>query len=150
MDSAMIMPIASQMFYEFINDLSDIKGMTLIAMYADLRRYMNMHNDHAPQEEIRKQAMTIYTDYIIEDNTYELPDNDIILDLRDGYNKKTGQIEYTLEDDLFCDLNEFCIGGLEVYYEIFKKSDRFSDLRNEVDRQEILYHVLRKYNLISN
>ena len=56
----MIMPLASQMFYDFINDLNDIKGMTLIAMYSDLRRYMNMINDHEPEKELLKQAFTIY------------------------------------------------------------------------------------------
>jgi len=149
-DSAMIMPIASQMFYEFLNDLSDIRGMTLIAMYSDLRRYSNMISDHAPAEEIKKQAMTVYKDYIIKGNTYEMDSNEIIDDLREGYNGKTKEIEYDIDEVLFTDLFDFCIGGLEVYYEIFKKSDRFTELRNEVDRQEVLYHVLKKYNLISN
>ena len=40
LESAMIMPVSSKMFYDFLNDLGDIKGMTLIALYADLRRYM--------------------------------------------------------------------------------------------------------------
>jgi hypothetical protein len=42
------------------------------------------------------------------------------------------------------------MGALEVYYGVFKKSDRFELLKDEVDRQEVMYHVLRKYNLISN
>ena len=45
---------------------------------------------------------------------------------------------------------EFCIGALEVYYAVFKKSDRFERLMDEVDRQEVMYHVLSKYNMIDN
>jgi hypothetical protein len=40
------------MFFEFINDLAEIKGLTLIALYADLRRYMNLLADRAPAEDI--------------------------------------------------------------------------------------------------
>jgi len=76
--------------------------------------------------------------------------NEIIMDLRAGFSNRTGQIEYTLDGELFLTLYDFCIGALEVYYAVFKKSDRFEELRDEVDRQEIMYHVLRKYNLISN
>lgn len=45
LESAMMMPASSQMFYEFINDLGDVQGITLIALYADLRLYMNMISD---------------------------------------------------------------------------------------------------------
>ena len=45
LESAMMMPASSQMFYDFINDLGDIRGITLIALYADLRLYMNLVND---------------------------------------------------------------------------------------------------------
>ena len=48
----MIMPVSSKMFYDFLNDLGDIKGITLIALYADLRRYMVLVQDKAPDNEI--------------------------------------------------------------------------------------------------
>ena len=44
----MMMPVSSQMFYEFINDLGDIRGITLVALYADLRVYTNLVIDLAP------------------------------------------------------------------------------------------------------
>ena len=37
LESALMMPTSCQIFYDFINDLGDVKGITLIAMYADLR-----------------------------------------------------------------------------------------------------------------
>ena len=153
LESAMMMPASSQMFYEFINDLGDIRGITLMALYADLRLYMNMVNDHLgenDQEELVKQAHLVYADYLVEGNTYEMEPNEIIHELRRGYNARSGQIEFNLDSELFQALYDFCIGALEVYYAVFKKSDRFEELRDEVDRQEIMYHVLRKYNLISN
>ena len=76
--------------------------------------------------------------------------NEIVLNLRDGYDTRTQQIYLSINEDLFLQLYDFCIGALEVYYAVFKKSDRFEALRNEVDRQEVQYHVLRKFNLISN
>lgn len=71
-------------------------------------------------------------------------------DLKVAYNQKTGTIAYPLDGELFQELYQFCISGLEVYYAVFKQSDRFEELQDEVDRQEIMYHVARKYNLISN
>ena len=41
----MMMPSSSQIFYEFIHDLGDIRGITLIALYADLRIYMHLVSD---------------------------------------------------------------------------------------------------------
>ena len=130
----MMMPASSQMFYEFINDLGDIRGITLIALYADLRLYLNMIGDQESPEEIAKQAQVIYQDYIIENNTYEMESNDIIMDLRYGYDLQTGQINYTLDGELFQPLFDFCIGALEVFYAVFKKSDRYEHLKDEVER----------------
>ena len=45
LESAMMMPASSKIFYEFITDLGDIRGITLIALYADLRLYLNMVSD---------------------------------------------------------------------------------------------------------
>ena len=50
LESAMMMPVSSQMFYEFINDLGDIRGITLVALYADLRVYTNLVIDQAPAD----------------------------------------------------------------------------------------------------
>ena len=39
---------------------------------------------------------------------------------------KTGEIQEDLSDGkTFEELFDFCIGALEVYYAVFKKSDRF-------------------------
>lgn len=46
---------------------------------------------------------------------------------------------------LFSNLIVFASGGLEVFYESFQNSSRFQLLKNEVEEQEIIYNVLRRY-----
>ena len=55
-----------------------------------------------------------------------------------------------VNETLFQGLILFAAGGLEVYYDLFMQSERFQDLQIEVEKQEILYNVLRRYQLISN
>ena len=54
LESAMMMPASSQIFYEFINDLGDIRGITLIALYADLSIYKNMVTEGRSEGEKRE------------------------------------------------------------------------------------------------
>ena len=86
LESAMMMPASSKIFYEFITDLGDIRGITLIALYADLRLYLNMVSDQDSDDVINTQALVIYHDYVIEGNIYEMEPNEITHDLRRGYN----------------------------------------------------------------
>ena len=92
-------------------------------------------------------------DFCVEGNTYQLPANEITLKLRNLYDAKNGEIKdiTQLEDGtIFDELYDFCIGALEVYYAVFKESDRYDKLKNEIERQEVMYHVLSKYNMIDN
>lgn len=76
------------MFYEFINDMGDIRGITLIALYADLSIYKSMVSEarsEGEKSDLNKQAQTIYHDYIITNNTYEMETNEIIDELRQRY-----------------------------------------------------------------
>ena len=64
-------------------------------------------------------------DYVIEGNTYNMKENEITLALRNLY-KPNGDILADLSSGtIFDELFEFCLGALEVYYAVFKKSDRF-------------------------
>ena len=63
--------------------------MTLIALYADLRIYMNFISEKASEEELQKQAQIVFQDYIIEGNTYEMEANEIVLNLREVYDVRT-------------------------------------------------------------
>ena len=64
-------------------------------------------------------------DFVIEGNAYHMEANQITLSLRNLY-QPSGEIMDDLSTGtLFDELFEFCIGALEVYYAVFKKSDRF-------------------------
>lgn len=75
-------------------------------------------------------------DYCLEFNTYEMEANEITRELRRLYEPGSDKILvsdlYNIK--LFDELFEFVIGALEVYYAVFKKSDRFEQLKAEVDR----------------
>ena len=75
-------------------------------------------------------------DYCLEFNTYEMESNEITRELRRLYEPGSDKILvsdlYNIK--LFDELFEFVIGALEVYYAVFKKSDRFEQLKAEVDR----------------
>ena len=64
------MPTSCQIFYDFINDLGDVKGITLIAMYADLRFFQNALAESGGLNDLREAARTIMEDYCVDDNTY--------------------------------------------------------------------------------
>lgn len=83
------------------------------------------------------------------ESMFSLPPNDIVLDLRNGMTNQ-GVINFELNEALFNDLYQFAIGGLEVYYDLFKQSDTCKKLKEEVQRQEVLYDVLRRYQMIQN
>jgi hypothetical protein len=55
-----------------------------------------------------------------------------------------------IDEVLFNNLVLFAYGGLHVYWERFEGSERFKGLQREVKRQERLYQVLNKYQLIQN
>jgi hypothetical protein len=101
LETALMMPTSSQTFYEFINDLGDIRGITLMALYADLRLFLNMVSDQAPDEELREQAMVIFKDYIIEGNTYEMEPNEITIELERGYSARHERINLPMTGETF-------------------------------------------------
>lgn len=77
-----------------------------------------------------------------------MPDNEILRQLRQGYDMKRGKIVVEVNETLFQNLIVFASGGLEVFYDNFMESERYQLLKVEVEKQEILYNVLRRYDLI--
>ena len=56
------------------------------------------------------------------------------MELRQGVTDIKGKIRFDFDSELFQELYDFCVAGLEVYYEIFKQSDRFDEMKEEVSR----------------
>lgn len=78
-ESAIQQPISSKYFYNFlVRDLKNEQGISLFALYSDLRRYLIMCDDSSQNKqtgnpnsiqeakEIKMLAYSIYKDYILE------------------------------------------------------------------------------------
>jgi hypothetical protein len=116
------MPTSASYFYNFlVHELKVEASLTLFALYADLRRYLVLCSDGAPENDRRELARNIYQDFILErkDSCFELPRNAIVKDLERGITPR-GEICFELNEALFHDLYQFAIGGLEVFYDLFK------------------------------
>ena len=121
------MPTSARFFYNFlVHELKDQTSLTLFALYADIRRFMVLCTDGSTDNEKRELALRIYADFINVNgkSCFSLPPNVIVVDLRRGITPM-GEICYDLNEALFHDLYQFAIGGLEVYYDLFKQSQTF-------------------------
>ena len=72
------------------------------------------------KDQIMQQALQIFRDFILEDSEFELEDNQVIMQLRQGYDLNTERILLQVNETLFSNLILFATGGLEVYYEKFQ------------------------------
>lgn len=101
------------MFYEFVHDLGDVQGVTLMALFADLRVFNDIVNEHGGEDALKAQARVIMDDYVVDGNTYEMDSNEVIEMLRALYNQSTGEFLCDLsQGTLFDELYEFCVGAL--------------------------------------
>ena len=150
LNSAMLMPISSKYFHDYLeNELDDMQALSLFSLYVDLRIFYNMLGDsNTKYKALKEQAKTIFNDYVVPNCVYDIPQNEIIRDLRSGF--VNGEITFDVNADLFLDMQDFANSGLTVFYQLFMKSEKFTELKEEVHRQEVLYYVLHKYQLISN
>lgn len=139
---------------------------------------MRMHDERhvISADQIHGKAVQIFEDYIIEDCKWQMRQpnevyltnsikhnssesstmfgtssspipEEILREIRAGYNN--GKIRFVLNSGLFSDLYIFTLERLRQYYEQFKQSQEFGNLREEVISQEILYEILRRYKMIS-
>ena len=72
------------------------------------------------KDQIMQQSLQIFRDFILEDSEFELEDNQVIMQLRQGYDLNTERILLQVNETLFSNLILFATGGLEVYYEKFQ------------------------------
>lgn len=159
---AIIMPTSMTHFYQYLQNLPDFEeALIIFGLHADIRIYMRMHDEHQvfSTEQIHSKAVQIFEDYIIEDckwaikqqsdgylsnsikhnssesstlfqaSTSPIPD-EILREIRAGFNN--GKIRFMLNSGLFSDLYIFTLERLRQYYEQFKQSQEFGNLREEV------------------
>ena len=53
-------------------------------------------------------------------------------------------------DLIFIEVYAFVLNKLREYFELFKRSNAFSELESEIRKKERLYEILVEANLISN
>ena len=75
---------------------------------------------------------------------------EILHEIRAGYHSESRTLRFVLNTGLFSDLYLFTIERLRQYYDDFKESgEPYEQLRSEVVKQEVLYEILKRYDLIS-
>jgi len=67
---------------------------------------------------------------------FEIPQNQIITDLRTKYDFERKEIKRTTrcDEQLFEALFGFSVGGLNTYYDLFRHSPKFAEMKAEVER----------------
>ena len=77
--------------------------------------------------------------------------------LKQTFMDKYAVIEESLEDTMdqnfdliFIEVYAFVLDKLREYFELFKRSNAFLELENEIRKKERLYEILVEANLISN
>lgn len=123
METAIIQTIPANSFYSYLHlDLRDEMGLTLFAMYADLRTFMSLCDKPVTvqsQFEIQTLAVHIFNEYIVEEADVDFGEEPVFEQLRNVYIKKCDKICTNINETLFNNLILFTTGALEVYYEKF-------------------------------
>jgi len=82
--------------------LKDERGVVLFALYSDLRRFMViLDSPDTSKEELMNQAKQIYKDYILDGADFQLEQNEIVKELRAGYNSRADMIMLPVNEALF-------------------------------------------------
>lgn len=111
LQSAMLMPISSEYFHKFLEELDDVQALSLFSLYVDLKIFYNLLADKSTSlRALQQQAHTIFVDYVMPKCVYSIPQNDIIKDLRTGFVNNT--VTFRLDAELFQDLLDFTDTGL--------------------------------------
>ena len=58
--------------------------------------------------------------------------------------------EFTNYDLIYIEVYAFVLDKLREYFELFKKSNAYKELENEIRKKERLYEILVEASLISN
>lgn len=66
------------------------------------------------------------------------------------FQRKYDQLDDNLNEYLFIEVYAFVLDKLREYFTMFKNSQAFVQLEDEIRRQERLYEVLVEANLINN
>ena len=111
----------------------------------------SLKNFHPNLLTVRKGRVSINnfqaeTPSLVHKNMSPIP-TEILQEIRAGY--RDGKLMFVLNNGLFSDLYIYTLERLRSYYnEFMADPDAFSYLKDEVEAQEVLYEILRRYRMI--
>ena len=155
-DMVLHIPVAIDFFYDYLKNRHNPDGIHAFALYIDLRLYDGICLDpESDIDDILEMAQKIKIEYLDDGAEYQV---DLDPFLRQTFMEKYAVIEESLEDDtfdqnfdlIFIEVYAFVLDKLREYFELFKRSNAFVELENEIRKKERLYEILVEANLISN
>ena len=154
LEMALLMPTSANYFYNYLENFAeDRDALIYFGLYADIRQFLRMIEDGENIVPLRKQADSIYRDYICDQREWKMYiPPEVRADLKEKFQipGKVKLFEQAAGDSIFTDLFIFVLEMLDNYYKEFQKSQLYEALKDEVSKQEILYEILRRYDLINN
>ena len=75
---------------------------------------------------------------------------EVIEEAADSEKLDENDIDSNNFDLIFIEVYAFVLNKLREYFELFKRSNAFVELENEIRKKERLYEILVEANLISN
>lgn len=121
------------------------------SLYADLRSYDKACNEdeqgETDYETMRELALEIEQNYIRPTGKFYIPvDSDIKRSIQQRFNNLDGN----LTSYLFVELYAFVLNKLKDYFEMFKQSQEYAELEEEIQWQEKFYEILVDASMITN
>ena len=159
-DMVLHIPVAIDFFYDYLKNRHNPDGIHAFALYIDLRLYDGICQDSDSEvSDIVEMAQKIKTEYLDVGAEYQV---DLEPYLRQTFLEKYEVIEEAVDninaaeltdqnfDLIFIEVYAFVLDKLREYFELFKRSNAFLALENEIRKKERLYEILVEANLISN
>ncbi|TNV86484.1 hypothetical protein FGO68_gene14214 [Halteria grandinella] len=157
LEMALLMPTSANYFYEYLETLCGSErnrdALVYFGLYADIRQYLREIEEGGEEQMVRAHAQQLIDDYIGDKRQWEVEiPGDVYAEMRAIVNPVSGQIEAEMvcDENTFSGLYYFVLDVLEGYYREFQRSRKYDQLKDEVQKQEILYEYLRRYSMISN
>ena len=152
-DMVLHIPVAIDYFYEYLKNKHNPEGVHWFALYIDLRLYDSTCSDEDKDlDEIGEMAIRIFAEYLEDGAEYQVQLDPLV---HQRFIEKFNQFDpeqpdYSNCDLIFIEVYAFVLDKLRDYFELFKKSNAFSELEKEIRRKERLYEILVEASLISN
>lgn len=152
-DMVLHIPVAVDYFYEYLTgrqtQFQEEDAIHFFSLYIDLRMYDKACSDEESEAAKRQIAEEIYAEYLSEEQQAQFF---VALDpqVKMLFQNKFDQIEDNLNEYLFIEVYAYVLDKLRVYFNMFKNSQAFVQLEDEIRRQERLYEVLVEASLIDN